>query len=48
MASGASTTGTSVQVTAIPTNGAKLYATLWYYLDGKWQYVNATYTEASH
>jgi hypothetical protein len=44
--SGAATTGTSVQVTTVPTKGAKLYATLWYYLNGKWQYANATYTEA--
>jgi N-acetylneuraminic acid mutarotase len=44
--SGAATTGTSVQVTTVPTNGAKLYATLWYYLNGKWQYADATYTEA--
>jgi hypothetical protein len=43
---GASTTGTSVQVTTVPTNGAKLYARLWYYLNEKWQYVDATYTEA--
>jgi len=48
VSSGAATTATSVQVAPLPTNGAKLYATLWYYLDGKWQYVNATYTEASH
>jgi N-acetylneuraminic acid mutarotase len=45
--SGASTTGTSVQLTTVPTNGAKLYARLWYYLNGNWQYVDATYTEAS-
>jgi hypothetical protein len=45
--SGAATTGTSVQVTTVPTSGATLYATLWYYLNGKWQYVAATYTEAS-
>jgi hypothetical protein len=44
--SGASTTGTSVQVTTVPTNGATLYARLWYYLNGTWQYVDATYTEA--
>jgi N-acetylneuraminic acid mutarotase len=43
---GASTTGTSVQVTTVPTNGAKLYARLWYYLNENWQYVDATYTEA--
>jgi N-acetylneuraminic acid mutarotase len=46
--SGAATTGTSVQVTTVPTNGAKLYATLWYYLNGNWHYANATFTEASH
>jgi N-acetylneuraminic acid mutarotase len=45
--SGTSTTGTSVQVTTVPTNGAKLYARLWYYLNDKWQYVDAIYTEAS-
>jgi N-acetylneuraminic acid mutarotase len=45
--SGPSTTGTSVQVTTIPTNGATLYATFWYYLNETWQYVDATYTEAS-
>ena len=44
---GASTTGTSVQVTTVPTNGAMLYARLWYYLNGIWQYVDATYGEAS-
>jgi N-acetylneuraminic acid mutarotase len=44
--SGASTTAASVQLTTIPTNGAKLYARLWYYLNEKWQYVDATYTEA--
>jgi hypothetical protein len=44
--SGAANTGTSEQVSAIPTEGAYLYATLWYYLNGKWQYYNATYTEA--
>jgi hypothetical protein len=47
VSSGAATTATSVQVAPVPTSGATLYATLWYYLDGKWQYVNATYTEAS-
>jgi hypothetical protein len=45
--SGAATTGTSVQLTTVPTKGAKLYARLWYYLNGNWQYVDATYTEAS-
>jgi N-acetylneuraminic acid mutarotase len=45
--SGPSTTGTSVQLTTIPTNGAKLYARLWYYLNETWKYVDATYTEAS-
>jgi N-acetylneuraminic acid mutarotase len=45
--SGASTTATSVQVTTVPTNGAKLYATLWYYLNETWHYVDAPYTEAS-
>jgi N-acetylneuraminic acid mutarotase len=44
--SGAVNTGTTDQVSAIPTNGAYLYATLWYYLNGKWQYANARYTEA--
>jgi hypothetical protein len=43
---GAATTGASVQVTTVPTNGAKLYARLWYYLNEKWKYVDATYTEA--
>jgi hypothetical protein len=43
---GASTTATSVQVTPIPTNGAKLYARLWYYLNETWLYVDAMYTEA--
>jgi N-acetylneuraminic acid mutarotase len=46
--SGPATTGTSVQVTTVPTSGATLYATLWYYLNGTWQCVNATFTEASH
>jgi N-acetylneuraminic acid mutarotase len=45
--SGPSTTGTSVQLTTIPTNGATLYARLWYYLNETWKYVDATYTEAS-
>jgi N-acetylneuraminic acid mutarotase len=45
--SGASTTGTSVQLTTIPTNGATLYARLWYYLNETWKYIDATYTEAS-
>jgi N-acetylneuraminic acid mutarotase len=45
--SGPSTTGTSVQVTTVPTNGATLYARLWYYLNETWKYVDATYTEAS-
>jgi N-acetylneuraminic acid mutarotase len=45
--SGPSTTGTSVQVTTVPTNGAKLYARLWYYLNETWKYVDAIYTEAS-
>jgi N-acetylneuraminic acid mutarotase len=45
--SGPSTTGTSVQLTTVPTNGAKLYARLWYYLNGTWLYVDAVYTEAS-
>jgi N-acetylneuraminic acid mutarotase len=45
--SGPSTTSTSVQVTTVPTNGAMLYARLWYYLNGIWQYVDATYGEAS-
>jgi N-acetylneuraminic acid mutarotase len=44
--SGAATTGTSVQVTTVPTNGAKVYARLWYYLNKTWEYVDATYTEA--
>jgi N-acetylneuraminic acid mutarotase len=44
--SGASTTGTSVQLTTVPTHGAKLYARLWYYLNETWEYVDATYTEA--
>jgi N-acetylneuraminic acid mutarotase len=44
--SGAATTGTTEQVSAIPTNGAYLYARLWYYLNGTWQYVDAKYTEA--
>jgi hypothetical protein len=43
---GSSTTATSLQVTTVPTNGAKLYARLWYYLNGTWKYVDATYTEA--
>jgi sugar lactone lactonase YvrE len=47
VSSGASTTGTSVQVAPLPTTGAKLYARLWYYLNEKWQYVDAIYTEAS-
>ena len=45
--SGAATTGTSVQLTTVPTNGATLYARLWYYLNETWKYVDATYTEAS-
>jgi N-acetylneuraminic acid mutarotase len=45
--SGPSTTGTSVQLTTIPTNGATLYARLWYYLNEQWLYVDAIYTEAS-
>jgi N-acetylneuraminic acid mutarotase len=45
--SGQSTTGTSVQLTTIPTNGATLYARLWYYLNETWKYVDAIYTEAS-
>jgi N-acetylneuraminic acid mutarotase len=43
--SGAATKGTSVQLTTVPTNGAKLYARLWYYLNETWKYVDATYTE---
>jgi N-acetylneuraminic acid mutarotase len=43
---GAATTGTSVQVSGIPTNGAYLYARLLYYVNGNWQYVDANYTEA--
>ena len=45
--SGAATTGTSVQLTTVPTNGATLYARLWYYLNETWKYVDAIYTEAS-
>ena len=45
--SGGSTTATSVQLTTIPTNGAKLYARLWYFLNETWQFVDATYAEAS-
>jgi N-acetylneuraminic acid mutarotase len=45
--SGVSTTGTSVQLTTVPTNGAYLYARLWYYLNETWKYVDAIYTEAS-
>jgi hypothetical protein len=45
--SGPSTTDTPVLLTTIPTNGAMLYARLWYYLNGNWQYVDASYTEAS-
>jgi N-acetylneuraminic acid mutarotase len=45
--SGPSTTATSLQLTTVPTKGAKLYARLWYYLNETWQYVDATYTEAS-
>jgi len=47
VASGASTTATSVQVGPLPTNGAKLYARLWYYLNDTWKHVDAIYTEAS-
>jgi hypothetical protein len=45
--SGPSTTDTPVLLTTIPTNGAMLYARLWYYVNGNWQYVDASYTEAS-
>jgi N-acetylneuraminic acid mutarotase len=40
------TTATTAQVSAIPTIGTYLYARLWYYLNGKWQYADARYTEA--
>jgi hypothetical protein len=44
--SGAANTGTTQQVSAIPTNGAYLYARLWSYLNGKWQFADARYTQA--
>ncbi len=41
-----STTSTSVAVSGIPTNGAKLYATLGYVLNVWFESINYTYTEA--
>jgi hypothetical protein len=39
-------TSTSVAVNTLPTNGAVLYARLWSLINGAWQSVDYTYTEA--
>ena len=39
-------TSTSVTVNTLPTNGVKLYARLWSKINGNWQSVDYTYTEA--
>ena len=44
--SSGSTTGTSVTVTGLPTNGVTLYATLYSEISGSWVAANYTYTEA--
>jgi len=38
--------GTSVNFTAVPTNGVLLYARLWSMINGKWQSADYTFTEA--
>jgi sugar lactone lactonase YvrE len=38
-------TGTSVSVTGLPSGGGTIYATLWWYIDGVWQYTRYTFTE---
>jgi hypothetical protein len=43
---GDATTSTSATVTGIPFNGVTVYATLSSYIDGAWQSVQYTYTEA--
>jgi sugar lactone lactonase YvrE len=42
--SGSSTTATSVTVSGLPTNGEKIYATLYSYIGGAWQPTVYTYT----
>jgi hypothetical protein len=38
-------TETSVSVTGLPSDGATIYATLWSYIDGVWQFTRYTFTE---
>jgi hypothetical protein len=40
-----SITGTSVNVTGLPTNGVKIYARLWSLMSGVWRPTDYTYTE---
>jgi len=42
--SGSSTTATSITVSGLPTNGEKIYATLYSYIGGAWQPIVYTYT----
>ncbi len=44
--SSGSTTGTSLTVNNLPTNGVTIYATLFSSIDGAWKPVNYTYTES--
>jgi hypothetical protein len=39
-------TTTSATVPSLPTNGVTIYARLWSYLSGTWQYTDYTYTES--
>ncbi|MCX7603273.1 MAG: hypothetical protein N2036_04275 [Bryobacteraceae bacterium] len=39
-------TNTSVTVTGLPTNGQVIYVRLWSYIDGAWQFVDASYRAA--
>lgn len=39
-------TNTSVTVTNLPTNGQVIYVRLWSYIDGAWQFVDASYRAA--
>jgi hypothetical protein len=39
------TTATSATVTGLPENGVTLYARLWWYVNGAWQYSDYTFTE---
>lgn len=40
------TTATVTGVITLPTNGATIYAVLWCYIKGTWQYTSETFSES--